>query len=90
VLLLLGLWIVLGGVWFLVGHGVLVALRLEGDSRAYDRALVTVWLGIALMAPLCLGLYLVRALDPVTGAAVFAGAAGVAASYRENVREMKS
>jgi len=64
-LLLLLIWVIFGGAFFLTGHALLILLRLEKHfPRSYDRTFVAIWLGIALFAPVLLALSIVVALKP--------------------------
>lgn len=63
--LLLLIWVIFGGSFFLAGYSILRLLHFDKHfPRSYDRAFVAVWLGIALLAPLFLALSIAVALKP--------------------------
>jgi hypothetical protein len=81
------LWILLGGSCFLTGHSVLVAVRLDNHFHGgCDRFLISVWLGITVVAPLLLTISIFTALSPIVAFTVFGGAVGLPLCHKANTR----
>ena len=76
-------WVVLGGCSFLIGNAILTLLKPDNAFvRHYDRFFVSVWLGIAIIAPILLALSILTPLKPIVAAAVFGGALGLSLLHR--------
>ncbi|MGB0564451.1 MAG: LIC_10190 family membrane protein, partial [Spirulinaceae cyanobacterium] len=88
--LLLG-WCCLGLVTAAIGLGLLNVLKLQAVQRLGDRLIVSIWLGILLLAWLLFGLSLLLPLSPSVGLGVILilmATAGVQRSSRQELRRI--
>jgi len=77
-LYLIAVWLVLVGVCGAVGIALLNLLQANCFVRSNDRLIVSLWLGLMVIAVGLLGLSVLLPLSPVVGAAVFVGAGATA------------